>query len=109
MLDKNKELELKQFLDISLKMLEFAKVSDWEKLPALENERKKIMISFFESPTSDEKSSENVLEAEQTINDVLSINEQIEQLAQKEKVTIAQQLHGFKKKQNVHSAYLENK
>ncbi|MCW8932507.1 MAG: flagellar protein FliT, partial [Gammaproteobacteria bacterium] len=104
-----KNQELQQFLETSRKMLESAKNSDWEPLPTLESERKKLMVSFFESDVSAENSKDDQLKIEKAINEVLSINEEIEQLAQKEKVTIGQQLHGFKKKQNVHSAYLQNK
>ena len=104
-MDASKEFELQQFLEISRKMLEFAEMNDWEKLSDLEHTRKKIMLSFFEAKNSAPKSEK----VEQTINNVLEINEKIEQLAQQEKVTIAQQLQGLKKKQNVHSAYLQNK
>ena len=113
-MDKDKASELKQFLNISQKMLELAKNNDWEKLSDLEIDRKKIMQSFFEAKNSADNNSTDNLEhnpdkVEQVIKNVLSINEKIEQLAQKEKATIGQQLHGLKKKQNVHSAYLQNK
>ena len=104
-MDASKEFELQQFLDISRKMLEFAEANDWEKLPDLENNRKKIMLSFFEAKNSAPKSAK----VEQIIKSVLSINEEIEQFARQEKVTIGHQLQGLKKKQNVHSAYLQNK
>jgi len=107
--EEDKEFELKQFLDISRKMLEFAKNNDWEKLPDLENDRKKIIHSLFETKKSVNNSASNTSRIEQTIKNVLAINDKIEQLAQQEKITIGQQLHGLKKKQNVHSAYLQNK
>lgn len=106
---EDKDFELKQFLVISQKMLDYAENNDWEKLPDLESDRKKIMQSLFESQDSDRDSSSGTTKIEQTIKNVLSINEKIEQLAQQEKVVIGQQLHGLKKKQNVHSAYLQNK
>lgn len=102
---EDKDVELKQLLDISQQMLELAKNNDWEKLPDLETDRKKIMQSFFET----QNSLDNTADIEQAIKDVLFINEKIEQLAQQEKVQIGQQLHALKKKQNVHSAYLQNK
>ena len=108
-MDKDKASELKQFLNISQKMLELAKNNDWEKLSDLEIDRKKIMQSFFEAKNSADNLEHNSDKVEQVIKNVLSINEKIEQLAQKEKATIGQQLHGLKKKQNVHSAYLQNK
>ena len=104
-MDEAKEIELKKFLDISRKMLKFAKNNDWDKLPDLEVERKRIMSSFFEEQISELDSTK----IEQVIKDVLLINEKIEQLAQQEKVVVGQQLQGLKKKQNVHSAYLQNK
>jgi hypothetical protein len=106
---EDKDFELKQFLVISQKMLDYAENNDWEKLPDLESDRKKIMQSLFESQDSDRDSSSGTTKIEQTIKNVLSINEKIEQLAQQEKATIGQQLQGLKKKQNVHSAYLQNK
>ena len=107
-MDESKEFELQQLLDISQKMLLSAKSNDWESLPDLEAERKKAMNTFFEKKSSGYLSDYSK-KVEQTIKDVLLINEQIEQIAQHEKVTIAQQLQGLKKKQNVHSAYLQNK
>lgn len=106
---EDKDFELKQFLDISQQMLDCAENNDWEKLPDLENDRKKIMLSLFELQDSDSHSPFNTTKIEKTIKNVLSINEKIEQLAQQEKMVIGQQLHGLKKKQNVHSAYLQNK
>ena len=108
-MDKGKDLKLKQFLDISRQMLVFAKNNDWEKLPDLENDRNKIMRSVFKGKNSVSNSPSNAHGIEQTIKNVLSINDKIEQLAQQKKVTIGRQLHGLKKKQNVHSAYLQNK
>lgn len=104
-MDETKELELKQFLDISQSMLVCAKNNDWDNLPDLENKRKSIINSFFEQSISEYDS----VKIEQTIKDVLFINEKIEQLAQQEKVIVGQQLSGLKKKQSVHSAYLQNK
>ena len=108
-MNEDKKFKLKHFLDISRQMLEFAKNNDWEKLPDLENDRKKIMQSVFEAKNSVSNSSSKANQIEQTIKNVLLINDKIEQLAQQEKVTIGQHLHGLKKKQNVHSAYLQNK
>ena len=108
-MSESKEIELKQFLDISQKMLECATSNDWDKLPDLESDRKKIMLSLFESEESVNDLAHNSAEVEQAIKNVLLINEKIEQLAQQEKATIGQQLQGLKKKQSVHSAYLQNK
>lgn len=104
-MDESKSVDLKQFLDISQSMLECAKSNDWDKLPDLENKRKSVINSFFEQSPAEQDS----VKIEKTIKDVLSINEKIEQLAQQEKVIIGQQLQGLKKKQNVRSAYLQNK
>ena len=105
-----KETELRQFVDISRKMLESAKNNDWDKLPDLEDERKKIMLSIFESGAEyQDLVNHDSGKLEQMIKNVLSMNEQIEQLAGEEKITIGQQLQVMKKKQSVNSAYLQNK
>jgi len=104
-MDEAKEIELKKLLDISRKMLASAESNNWEKLADLETERKMIMSSFFEEQISERHSAR----VGQAIKNVLAMNKKIEQLALQEKVTIGQQLQGLKKKQNVHSAYLQNK
>ena len=98
--------ELVKLEEISQKMLALAKANDWDQLPELEIERKHLMHSFFEHQ---QISSLESAQIEQVIQGVLSINHTISQLAEKEKVSIGQQLHGLKKRQNVHSAYLQNK
>ncbi len=103
-----KKIELEHFLDISQEMLGLAQKNDWDKLPELEVHRKKIMESFFESESSNDYLTVHSKNVEQIVNDVLLINQQIERAALQQKVSIGQQLHGLKKKQNVHSAYMEN-
>ncbi|MCU7837410.1 MAG: flagellar protein FliT [gamma proteobacterium symbiont of Taylorina sp.] len=100
-----KQVELQQVWIISQKMFELAKNSDWEKLPDLENERKKIMALFFSEAVSDQDSAR----VEKIIQDVLAINDNIAVLAEKEKMSIALQRQNIKKRQNVQSAYLQNK
>ena len=107
-MNEEKKIELEYFFDVSQKMLALAKNKDWEKLPELEVDRQKVMHSFFESEDSDHYLSINSDKVEHTIKNVLLINEQIEKIAQKEQLVIGQELQGLKKKQNAHSAYLEN-
>lgn len=104
-MDEAKELELIQFLDISQTMLVCAKNNDWDQLPELEAKRNQVITSFFGEAVAGNDS----VKTEKIINEVLVINKKIEQLAQQEKMVIGQQLQGLKKKQNVHSAYLQNK
>lgn len=87
-------------------MLVLAKANNWEQLPELEIKRKHLMHSFFEQQQTSVLDSAKI---EQAIQNVLSINMTITQLAEQEKVSIGQQLHGLKKRQNVHSAYLQHK
>ncbi len=108
-MNETRESELNQLLDMSQKMLGLADKNDWDDFTELENNRKKVMYSFFESPLIDESSAEDSEKIEQIIKKVLLINEQIEKKAQQNKCTLARQLQGMKKKQNVHSAYLQNK
>ena len=103
--------ELSQFQEISQKMLSLAEACDWDKLPELEAERKNLMLSFFEHQQTSLQgvSSQKSTQIERLMKSVLSINDKISQLAEQEKVSIGNQLHGLKKRQNVHSAYLQNK
>lgn len=105
-----KQLELEKLQQVSHKMLVSAQANNWEKLAELETERKSVMESFF-SPASfsQQLSPQDSSQVEQVIQEVLSINDKVSQLAEKEKVTINTRLYGMKKKQNVHSAYLQNK
>ena len=105
-----KQLELEKLQNISHKMLVSAEANNWEKLAELETERKSVMESFF-SPASfsQQLSPQDSSQVEQVIQEVLSINDKLSQLAEQEKASINTQLHGMKKKQNVHSAYLQNK
>jgi len=98
-------LALEQAQIISWKMLALAEQCDWDQLPDLENKRKKIMESFFSQPVPVHDSAQ----VEKIIQDVLIINDQITALAEKEKVSIGQQRQNIKKRQNVQSAYLQNK
>ena len=102
----NTYLELEQVQEISQKMLDLAQANDWEPLPDLELKRKNLMHSFFEQQ---QISAQDSAPIEQLIQRVLSINDMISQLAEQKKVSIGQQLNGLKKRQNVHSAYLQNK
>ena len=98
--------EMSQLQEISQTMLALAKANNWEQLPELEIKRKSLMQSFFErQPVS----TRNSVEIEQVIKNILSINDKIAHLAEQEKITIGQKLHGMKKRQNVHSAYVQNK
>ncbi len=108
-MDESRDTELVSLLNFSQRMLGLAQNSDWEEFSELEIKRTEVMHSFFESSALKEGSIGDSDKIEQTIKKVLLINEQIEKLAQKEKITISQQLHSMKQKQNVHSAYLENK
>ena len=100
-----KQSELEKFQAITHEMFALAEVSHWEKLPDLENERKKIIESFF----SKEVSIQDSPQVEKVIQDVLLINDKITELAEKSKSTISLQRQNIKKRQNVHSAYLQNK
>ncbi len=104
-INNNEQGTLEQFLAMSQQMLELAKHAEWESLPDLEIKRQALMVSFFET----EDKHQNTAQVAQVIKQVLLINDTIEKLAQQEKIIISQQLHGLKKQQNVHSAYLQNK
>ena len=97
--------ELEQFKEISQKMLALAQVNNWEELPVLEIQRKSIIESFFSENTSEQ----DVPQVEKMIQDVLLINSKITGLAEKNKISIGLQRQNIKKRQNVHSAYLQNK
>ena len=99
-----KLLELKEIQAISHKMFALAEVNNWQKLPDLEKERKNIMNSFFSSEVTMQDSSE----VKKVIQDVLLINDKITELAEESKRTISLQRQNIKKRQNVHSAYLQN-
>ncbi len=99
--------ELHSLLTISQQMLVDAQAGHWDKLPDLESKRNELMHVFFEQNGPAVAYSHEQIK--QTIEAVLRLNKKIAQLAQQEKNGISQQLHGMKKKQNVHSAYLQNK
>ena len=101
-----KQEELQQFLNISQQMLGLAEKNTWDDLPQLEHSRQQLMQSYFKGKTI---STEDSAYVEQMIKKVLIINEKIALLAEQSKQAISQQLHGMKKRQNVQSAYLENK
>ncbi|WP_198263992.1 flagellar protein FliT [sulfur-oxidizing endosymbiont of Gigantopelta aegis] len=106
-------LELAQFLNISQSMLSAAEAGDWACLPEREVERKKVMQQYFSSESFNQAVSlqggiEESDGISQVINQVLEINTQIETLAEQGKLAINLQLQGMKKKQSVHSAYLQN-
>ena len=105
-----KQLELESLQKISHKMLVLAETGDWEKLPELENNRKGVMQSFFNPSSFSQKlSPHDSSQVERVVQEVLSINNKISQLAEKQQMSINTRLYGMKKKQNVHSAYLQNK
>ena len=105
-----KQLELESFQKISHKMLVLAESGGWEKLPELESNRKGVMESFFyPSSFSQKLSPHDSSQVERVVQEVLSINNKISQLAEKQQMSINTRLYGMKKKHNVHSAYLQNK
>ncbi len=104
MMIDEKYSELSQCQEISLKMLSLAQANDWDKLPDLENKRKNFMKTFF----SQQVSLRDSALVSSVIQDVLLINDKISQLAQQEKTSTGHKLQGLKKRQNVHSAYLQN-
>ena len=114
-MNTEKQFQLQRFQEISQQMLVLAESNDWEQLPELEIEREKLMLCFFEEPSAAqdfvlaELSPQDSMQVEQAINHVLSINDKITSLAEKEKVSIGSQMRGLKKRQNVHSAYMQNK
>lgn len=97
--------ELSQFQKISQQMLEFAEADEWDKLSDLEKKRKTLMQSFFAQPVSPEDS----VDIRRVIESVLTINDKITQLAGQHKGAISLQLQELKKRQNVQSAYMQNK
>lgn len=102
---KSEEIKMQQFFTISQQMLALAEKNQWEQMAALESERKQLMTAFFENQLSEMPAAK----LSQLIQDVLLINEKIEHRAEQEKETIGQNLYALKQKQNVHSAYLQNK
>lgn len=104
------QFELEQIREVSQKMLSSAEEGDWEKLPEFESERQKMMYSFFEGEQSIQSFSlQEQAQVAQVINEVLLLNGNISNLAEQGKNAITGQLHGMKKRQNVHSAYLQNR
>ena len=100
----DRQLELEKFKKISQKMLDLATVKDWGKFSELEKERSNVIESFFSQAVSVEESSQ----VERIINEVLLINDKITALAEKDQLSISLQRKNMKKRQNVHSAYLQN-
>ncbi len=91
---------------LSHKMLLLAKSGDWEQLPELEKLRDRKIRTFFEGQEISVQDSDKV---EQAIQSILNINNKISVLAEQEKIVISKQFQSFKKRQNVNSAYLQNK
>lgn len=102
---KNKSEELDKLLSLSNEMLEYAQQKNWDSIPELEIQRQTVMEAFFNEPVN-ETDSEQVANVIQT---VLNINEHINQLATQAKQSIVQEAQGFKARQLVHSAYMQNK
>ncbi len=106
----DKQLELTRFQTISQQMLGLAETGDWDKIPALESERKQMMYAFFETADLQKKllpeESEKVAVL---IKEVLHINDNISKLAEQGKQHLSQEFQGMKKRQNVQSAYLQNR
>lgn len=98
--------ELERIQQVSQHMFELAENKAWEQLPDLEQERTNLMHAFFENQKF--TANDNVY-VEKIINSVLLINEKIAKLAEIEKMGISQEMQGLKKRQNVHSAYMQNK
>ncbi len=96
--------KLKGLQAISQQMLQSAQQEEWQKLPLLEQQRKALMHGYFEEVRS-EKEVEIIATV---INSVLSINREIEQLAREQQKKINRQLQNMKKRQNAHSAYMQN-
>lgn len=102
---EDKQSQLEQFQQMSQTMLELSEASDWDKLPDLESERQTVMRSIF----SEEVSIQDAPQVEKLIKEVLLINEKITKLAEKSKVSISFKRQNIIKRQNVHSAYIQNK
>ncbi len=102
---EDKQSQLEQFQEMSQVMLELSEANDWDKLPDLENKRQAIMRSIF----SEKVSVQDAPQVEKIIKEVLLINEKITKLAEKSKVSISFKRQNIIKRQNVHSAYIQNK
>ncbi len=98
--------ELKDIQNLSNKMLLLAESGDWDKIPDIEQQRDKLIRHFFE--THDLIASDRN-KVEQAIHTVLQINNKMTALAEQEKLRINEHLHDLKKRQNVNSAYLQNR
>jgi len=101
--------QLESLLELSQSMLACAKEEQWQKLPDIETKRQQLMYKLFENKSVFVGTENLSTQATMTIEAVLAINTEIEQFAQQQKVSLTQKVSGLKKKQNVHSAYLENK
>ena len=102
---EDRQSQLEQFQEMSQMMLELSEAGDWDKLPDLESERQAIMKSVF----SEQVSVQDAPQVEKLIKEVLLINEKITKLAEKSKISISFQRQNIIKRQNVHSAYIQNK
>ena len=91
---------------LSHKMLMLAKSGDWEQLPELEQLRDKKIRMFFEEQEISVQDSDKIGQA---IQSILTINNKIALFAEQEKIAVCEQIQGIKKRQNVNSAYLQNK
>lgn len=103
----SRQNQLESLVNISNQMLLLAQQSQWDDLPELETQRQDFMYQVFENKNMD--GIKNIVDIEQSISEILSINQQIECLAQQNKKEIKQQFSGLKKQHHVHSAYLQNK
>ena len=103
---KQTSQELNDIQNLSNTILLLAESDDWDDIPGIEQQRDKLIRHYFE--TQDFNSGDREI-IEQTIQSVLKINNRVTVLAEQKKITINAQMQDLRKRQNVNSAYLQNK
>ncbi len=98
--------ELNEIHVLSNTILSLAESDDWDSIPDIEQQRDKLIRHFFENKDFD-AGDRGIIE--QTIQSVLQINNRFTVLAEQKKLTINAQMQDLRKRQNVNSAYLQNK
>ena len=103
---KQTSQELNDIQNLSNTILSLAESDDWDNIPGIEQQRDKLIRHFFENQDVNAGDRDII---EQTIQSVLQINKRVTVLAEQKKITINAQMQDLRKRQNVNSAYLQNK
>ncbi|GEM_PF-2767507 len=103
---KQTSQELNDIQNLSNTILSLAESDDWDNIPGIEQQRDNLIRHFFENQDFNAGDRDII---EQTIQSVLQINKRVTVLAEQKKITINAQMQDLRKRQNVNSAYLQNK